>query len=116
MSKRDDLDYARWLFTTNSKAVERAILTLYNLQTSDEKNENTTKYRNGCGFSVADAPMGNYLARRILSGRPLSDTFLDQGKLLALKYVKQLQKCALQGTQSLSTHYSNDELAEDLTA
>ena len=50
MSKRDDLDYARWLFTTNSKAVERAILTLYNLQTSDEKNENTTKYRNGCGF------------------------------------------------------------------
>jgi len=117
MSKRDDLDYVRWLFTTNEKAVERAILTLYSLQTNDEKNDGTTKYRNGRGFSVADAPMGIYLARWILSGRPLTGAFLDQGKVLVLKYVKQLQRAASNGMDIMPTHYLNgSELADDSIA
>lgn len=60
---RDQIDN---ILRTNDRAVERAILRLFELQTADEQNATTTKHDNGRGFRSSDARAGTRFARWLL--------------------------------------------------
>ena len=87
------------LLDTSDKAVERAIVAIYNRQTIDEKATNHTSKSNNIGFSGADASSGSYYAKWILSGRNLSGKHLDKARNMAKKYRKQLLSIANSGIQ-----------------
>jgi len=76
----------------NNNLVERAILAIYQNQTADEKATQKTRYRNGQGFSSADAHLGSYLATYIQNGHRLSGRFLEKGRRLTIKYSEQLYR------------------------
>lgn len=59
------------LLQCNDRAVERALVRLYEAQTQDERQAGETRLRNGVGFTAWDAPLYSRLARDILAGRPL---------------------------------------------
>lgn len=75
-------------------AVERAIVALYNRQTGDEQSSRDTRHRNGVGFSGADARLGSYWARWVLSGKNLTGKHLLNARKMSLKYIKQLSEIA----------------------
>lgn len=92
--KRNDPIRISTLLFNSDYAVERAILAIYNRQTGDEQSAGDTKHTNGRGFSGADARMGSYWARWILSGRNLSGKHLLKARKMSLKYIKQLCEIA----------------------
>lgn len=78
------------LLDRNNLAVERAIVYIYSKQTESEKSAAFTTETNNVGFNKFDAKTGTYLAKWILSGRHLSGEFLEKGRKLSKKYVRQL--------------------------
>lgn len=93
MSKSDP-DYIRWLLTTNDKAVERAMVALYEMQTATEQNAQATSESNGKGFNYYDARSGSYYAKWVKSGRSLTGHHLVKARVMSMKYAKQLAKLA----------------------
>ena len=53
------------ILVTNDKAVERAMIRLFELQNSDEQFQGTANEQNGRGFGSSDALVGTRLARWI---------------------------------------------------
>jgi hypothetical protein len=51
------------LIQTNNKAVEKAIIHIFNRQTSDEQSSEDTKYHNNKGFTPADAEIFSSFAK-----------------------------------------------------
>jgi hypothetical protein len=88
--EKNSTEYISWLLATNDRAVERAIVVLYNRQTVDEKAAEGTRHRNGRGFNIADAKKGTYMAKWILGGNHLTGQWLIDAKGLAYKYIGQL--------------------------
>lgn len=82
----------RQLLLSNTRAVERAILALYHCQTLDEQQSSTTRESNGRGFNAADAEVGSYIARWLLSGRHLSGSWIGKARAIALRYAGQLAR------------------------
>lgn len=82
------------LLQRNDRAVERALLAIYNRQTDAERQAERTVVHNGVGFNAFDAPLGSYLASWVGKGKPLTGPFLDKGRRLASKYVGQLTEIA----------------------
>jgi len=82
------------LLQRNDRAVERALLAIYNRQTDVERQSSRTVVHNGVGFSAFDASLGSYLASWISKGKPLTGPFLEKGRRLATKYVGQLVSIA----------------------
>lgn len=75
--------------------VNRAILALYERQTSSEKASGTTNVHNGKGFSGFDARWGCYCGTWIKAGKPLTGKYLDKArKLTTSKYLKQITDIA----------------------
>lgn len=95
MAKNDPM-YIKWLLTMNDKAVERAMIAIYNLQTLDEQVSQDTRHSNGVGFSGADARTGSYYAKWVLSGRKLTGKHLDKARVMSYKYIRQLSEIATQ--------------------
>ena len=60
------------LLASNDRAVERAMVVIFQRQTPDEQQAAHTSHNNGRGFSAFDAKMGTYYARWVLSGRSLT--------------------------------------------
>ena len=54
------------LLRTSDKAVERAIIRLFELQTADEQRCAQANHNNGVGFNKADSPAGTAFARYLL--------------------------------------------------
>ena len=54
------------ILVTNDKAVERAMIRLFELQNSDEQVQGTANEQNGRGFGSSDALVGTRFARWIL--------------------------------------------------
>ena len=48
-------EYIKELLLTSDKAVKRGVLRIYEFQTQDEQEAQTTKLNNGVGFNGADA-------------------------------------------------------------
>ena len=84
----------RAILDTNDKAVERAIVRLYDRQTRDEKTDESTKHHNNLGFNHGDAKKGTYYARWVLSGRTLTGSHLDRARRMAKRYAGQLADIA----------------------
>lgn len=61
----------RELLAGNPRAVERAIVALYDRQTADEQAQGDTRYTNGVGFSGADARRLSFVAEFLRSGKHL---------------------------------------------
>jgi len=97
---KDSPAYIVSLLHLNNRAVERAMIVLYNNQTSDEQAETTTKHRNGKGFNSYDVKMGTYYAMWVLSGKKLSGYHLERARVMSLKYVGQLVVAAKNKLQS----------------
>ena len=90
-------DAIRALLDRSDKAVERAILALYQRQTEDEQTTQETKHRNGRGFASCHAWRGSYYAQWILGGRHLSGLHLQKARRIARHYVGQLTEVAQAG-------------------
>jgi len=82
------------LIISNDRALEKAVLAIYNRQTQDEKNTSDTRWTNGIGFSGADAGIGSYYAKWIISGRSLSGNHLLKARKMMMKYRRQLVEIA----------------------
>ena len=78
----------------NSKLVERAIVVLYQRQTTDEQTNSATVYQNGQGFCAYAARRGTYYAKYVLSGGRLTGVHLDRARNIAVKHVRQLVEMA----------------------
>lgn len=78
------------LLKTNDKAVERAIIAIYDRQTQDEKQASDTKHTNHRGFRANHASKGSYYARWVLGGRRLTGDHLANARKIALHYTSQL--------------------------
>lgn len=88
---RDAIDS---LLVTNPRAVERAMVVLYDLQTRDEKDVSHTQHLNGVGFAANAARRGSYYARWVLGGRRLTGHHLDRARAIALRHSRQLVAAA----------------------
>jgi len=64
------------LINTNPKACERALVVLFNRQTSDEQTMDETKHHNQQGFCPYDAHKGSYYAKLVIRGLHLNDKAL----------------------------------------
>lgn len=74
----------------SNAAVERAMVVLFERQTTDEQRSEDTKHLNSIGFSAAHARTGSYMAKWVLSGKHLTGRFLDRARQIALSHSKQL--------------------------
>lgn len=109
----------RLLLMTNDRAVERALVVLFERQTKDEQAAATTTHLNFVGFNAADAVIGTRFARWLLGlndnnekmydVKPLShpkaakifkqyleegETVMQRARRLILKYSQQLADIA----------------------
>jgi hypothetical protein len=91
---KNDPDYIRWLLNMNDRAVERAMVAIYNRQTADEQVSSDTKHQNGVGFTGADARLGTYYAKWVLKGNSLTGNHLMKARMMSQKYVRQLSEIA----------------------
>lgn len=91
------------LLNTNDRAVERAIVAIYDRQTQDEKRDSDTKHNNHRGFRSNHAVTGSYYARIILKGwkQPngkqqvhLNPVKLEKARAIAMQYHRQLCEVA----------------------
>ena len=78
------------LLDNNPKAVMRALVAIYNLQTEDEKVSHTTRLRNDVGFSAFDAEFCTDLAKRVKNGYTLSAKQLAVARNKMKRYHRQL--------------------------
>ncbi len=78
------------LLERSDKAVEAAIVRIYDRQTRDEKSSEATVHHNGIGFQACDARRGTYWARLILSGRHLFADRMPKARQMTVKYRRQL--------------------------
>lgn len=103
---KDSQAYIVSLLHLNNRAVERAMIVLYNNQTQDERSAGATKHHNGKGFNSYDAKTGTYYALWVLSGRKLTGFHLERARVMSLKYVGQLVQAAKEKAMlKVSTNY-----------
>lgn len=94
------------LVLSNNRAVDRAMVAIYNRQTESEKVTDSTREQNGVGFSGPDASIGSYYARWVLSGKSLSGKHLDKARKLAVKYRRQLVEIANSNHSETETNHT----------
>jgi hypothetical protein len=92
--QRNSQAYIFSLLVYNSRAVERAMIAIYNRQTEDEQIAQDTKHSNGKGFAASDARLGSYYAKWVLSGKQLTGSHLDKARQMSFKYIRQLAEVA----------------------
>ena len=95
------------LLISSDIAVEKAILRIYDRQTRDEQNTQSTRHQNSIGFSGAAASTGSYCAQWLLAGRNyggtkvaerhLSGVWLAKARKICLIHSKQLVEIANNG-------------------
>lgn len=84
------LERLQYLLNSDSRWIERSLLALYSAQTDDERKDGVTRHLNGRGFDGHSAELGSYLSRWILTGQPLTGRFVEHGRRIALRHIRQL--------------------------
>jgi hypothetical protein len=85
-----------------AKVVARALIVIYERQTSEEQSQAVTKVRNGVGFSGADAEVGTRCAVAALAGKlepwmlKIWSSVTSTGFPKICKYARQLNEIAEQ--------------------
>jgi hypothetical protein len=82
------------LLKTSDKAIEKALVRLYQRQTASEQCSQSTHVHNGVGFKPTDAEFFSSLAQRVMAGRPARDA--APGCILSPKQIYHCRK----GTKS----------------
>lgn len=72
-------------------------MTLYDLQTRDERAQGETIYDNGWGYNQTDAPVLTEIIRRLLAGGEPTEADYWQATRRMPKYAAQLQRFAQLG-------------------
>lgn len=80
------------LINNNQKALLRAVVCLYELQTPDEKKYRHTGEINGVGFNKFDGDFLTEIALRVKAGKSLNIRELNEVQHRMQKYVGQLTK------------------------
>lgn len=77
--------------------VGRALVAIFNKQTDEEKNINSTKENNGIGFAGCDARTGSITAKYYLKHKTIEDWQLEKWLTndRIIKYHKQLNAIAI---------------------
>lgn len=78
------------LLDRSDKAVERAVVAIFNRQTPDEKQTSSTRHDNQRGFRANHTSKGSYYARWVNSGRSLSGFHLQNARKIVKQYRRQL--------------------------
>lgn len=78
------------LVQTNDKVLYGALKQLYECQTKDEQNSETTKEQNGVGFNAFDAPILSSLAEGLKKYGSLTVKQRELARKKLKKYTKQL--------------------------
>lgn len=86
----------RTLLLSNDRAVERAMVVLFQRQTVDEQRTSSTQHSNGRGFNAFHAKSGTYYAKWVLSGRRLTGRHLVAAREMACHYARQLAELSVQ--------------------
>ena len=89
-----DKEAIQSLLANSDKAVARAVVAIYNLQTDEEKRSEQTLRSNGVGFSGTDARRGTYYAQYILRTGSLTGKHLELARKMTQKYWRQLAEIA----------------------
>jgi hypothetical protein len=74
----------------NDRAVERAMVAIWERQTADEQETQDTRHHNGRGFAAWSARSGTYFAEWVRSGRRLTGKHLVKARKIALYHAGQL--------------------------
>jgi len=74
----------------NDRAVERAMVAIWERQTTDEQETQGTRHHNGRGFAAWSARSGTYFAEWVRSGRRLTGKHLAKARKIALHHAGQL--------------------------
>lgn len=82
------------LLQNNDKAVERAMVAIWERQTMDEQSSETTNHHNNVGFAGWSVRNGSYYAKWVLSGKRLTRHHLDKARKIAIFHATQLTKIA----------------------
>jgi hypothetical protein len=82
------------LLMTNDQAVMKAILVIYEYQTTHEKAVSHTVNNNGVGFNAPDSTELSKLARKIKGRGGLYKEELNSARAKMIKYASQLAKIA----------------------
>jgi hypothetical protein len=95
-------DTIKALLDRSDKAVERAVVAIYERQTVDEQDAGETRHRNHRGFASCHAHLGSYYARWIESGRHLDGKHLEKARRMMRWYTGQLLEIAAQRSTARS--------------
>ena len=82
------------LLTTSDKAVERALVVIFERQTADEQMIGVTRVNNAVGFSGVDAELCTSFAKQVIKRGSLSPKQMVYARKKMLKYWKQLADIA----------------------
>jgi hypothetical protein len=78
------------LINSNDRAVERAMVAIWERQTADEQATQDTRHHTGRGFAAWSARSGTYFAEWVRSGRRLTGKHLVKARKIALHHAGQL--------------------------
>jgi len=90
VTKQHSYDIQWWTLVSNDKAVQKAMIDLYHLQTKEEQSHRRTTQANSRGFSSAHAKVGSMFAEKLINGQELSQEQIENARRIALHYVKQI--------------------------
>jgi len=121
-----DRGYGTWtkskivnLLANNDRAVERAVVVIFNNQEEDEQIMESTHKANGVGFTAFDADILSSFAKQINKGRTLSAKQLEiarkpdkHGNMKIAKYWKQLQAEIVRKESETQFTYDDDTYSD----
>lgn len=82
------------ILDSSDRAVERALMAVYNRQTADEKAALTTTHLNGMGFNGLDAEFGCSLAEKLKKYGSLTKNQIFHARKMLKRYWRQLAEVA----------------------
>lgn len=88
--------YLKNLIKTNDRALFKAIMLIYDMQTNEEKRTGSSVEENKAGFSKVDAYEMGKIARKIKNGENLTKGELAKSRNKMQKYWKQLMTISKQ--------------------
>lgn len=93
-TKKERQQRIKDLLAVNDKAVERAVVAIYKLQTEAEKAIEATTDANNVGYSAFDAEIMSSFASRLLKGWPLTEKQMVIARKKISHYSRQLAEIA----------------------
>jgi hypothetical protein len=82
------------LLASNKKAILRGLLTIYNLQTTEEKFTEHTYYHNNVGFTGVDGKILSSIASQVITKKKITKRQFEIVEQKMKKYAGQLYKVA----------------------